>query len=180
VLTSSLLVRLRPDGKIERSEVAESSGVAALDKEAREALGRMPALPALPPEMIDAQGGFSVRCTFSVDAGAFRFGNALHRAIASEWRPSRAFLHQVDRERTTMVKLELSPQGTIVRSSVVSSAGIDFLDQGALAALKPGTRLAEPPPAFVRQPRPLFVEFQHHLGDLRVLRPREDMEAEAD
>jgi TonB family protein len=180
VLTSSLLVRLRPDGKIERTEVAESSGVTALDNEARDTLGRMQALPPLPPEMIDDKGGFSVRCTFSMDAGAFRFGNALHRAIASEWRPSRAFLLQVDRERTTTVKLELSPQGTIVKTSVISSAGIDFLDRGALAALKPGTRLAEPPPAFVRQPRPLFVEFQHHLGDLRVLRPREDMEAEAE
>jgi protein TonB len=178
VLSSSLMVRLTAGGKVDHAEVAESSGIPALDAEAQDAMSRMTGLPPLPAEMLDAGGGFTVRCTFSIDAGSYKFGNALHRAIAGQWHPSRAFLSQVDRERVTMVQLELSAQGVITRASLVSSAGIGFLDQSALAALPAGLRLAQPPEAFVHRPRPLIVEFQHHLGDLRVRRPQEDMEAD--
>jgi TonB family protein len=180
LLITGLQVRLRANGTIEKAQVSDSSGFAALDEEAMAALRRTQPLPHLPAEMIDPAGGFDVRCALHLDVGLYRFANALHRAIAEEWRPSRAFLASGDEERTTVVRLMLDRNGVLATTSVVSSAGIEFLDTGALAALKPGARLPAPPSAFIRRPGPVpvFVAFYHRAGEVHVLRPREDMEAE--
>ena len=56
---------------------------------------------------------------------------------------------------------------------MINSAGIDFLDRNVLEAVKPGMRLPPPPPGYANSPGGtfMFVAFQHHLGEVHVLRP---------
>jgi hypothetical protein len=79
-----------------------------------------------------------------------------------------------------VVRLMLDRQGALVNASVVASAGIDFLDSGAIGWAKPGIRFPPPPPAFGKSegPVPVFVAFLHREGQPRVLKPKEDLEAE--
>jgi len=178
VLVTRLEVRLRADGTVEKAELYASSGVAALDTEARAALERMERLPRLPAEMVDARGGYVVRCSFHLNVGLYRFGNEVHRAIAEGWRPSKAFAVTSENERVTVIRLTLTKDGALTKAEVATSAGIDFLDQGALTSVKPGMRLPPPPPVFTRVPGPIpvMVAFFHRAGRLHVLKPREELE----
>jgi TonB family protein len=178
LFTTGIQVRLRADGTIERADLAESSGIAALDKEALGTLTRIEPLPPVPPTMLDAQGGWTVLCKFYLDVGLFRFAAEIRRAITEKWRPSRAFAVTAEQERKTVLRFVLNSDGTLVNAGVVQSSGLDFLDNNALAMAQPGLRLPAPPPAFMRQPGPanVFVAFLHQAGDVRVLKPREDVE----
>jgi TonB family protein len=177
-LITALHVRLRADGTAERVTVSDSSGFAALDDEALAALRRVLPLPRLSAEIVDDKGGFDVRCAFHLDVGLYRFAQELHRAIAKEWHPSKAFLASGDKERKTVLRLTLSREGGLTKTTVMLSAGIDFLDDRAQAALKPGIQLPPPPPGFFRKPGPVsvVVAFHHGIGDLRILLPREALE----
>jgi TonB family protein len=180
VLVTKLNVRLRADGTVERSAMHDSSGIPALDSEATATIARMKPLSRLPPEIVDPQGGFLVRCVFHLDLGLFRFANALHRTIAEEWRPGRAFQISGDRERVTVLQLMLHRNGTLAQASVVQSSGIDFLDKNALAWTRPGMPLPAPPPNFMRHNAkvPIYVAFAHLSGRLVVKDPEEDLETE--
>jgi TonB family protein len=177
-LITAVQVRLRADGTAEQAAVNGSSGFAALDNEALAALRRALPLPRLAPEIIDGKGGFEVRCTFHLDIGLYRFARELHHAIAQEWHPSRAFLMSGDKTRKTVLRLTLSREGALTATSVMTSAGIDFLDSGAQAALKPGIRLPPPPPGFFRKGTavPVVVAFDHGAGNLHILLPHEALE----
>ena len=174
MLISALQVRLRADGKIERADLKDSSGIYDLDQEALATIRRIQPLGALPTEMVDAQGGYEVRCSFHLDVGLHRFANNLHHAIAQEWRPSRAFAATAEQERRTMVKLMLSREGALIQADVVSPAGLDFLDKGAVAWVRPGMRFPPPPPAFGSGPGPvpIFVGFLHRAGAVIVIKPQ--------
>jgi TonB family protein len=128
--------------------------------------------------MLDARAGWDVLCKFYLDVGLFRFAAEIRNAISEKWRPSRAYAATSDQERKTVARFVLDSDGTLVSAEVVQSAGIDFLDANALAMARPGMRLPAPPPAFMRQPGPanVFVAFLHQAGDVRVLKPREDVE----
>ncbi len=180
MFVSGLQVRLRANGTVERAELKDSSGIPDLDHEAQGTVARMQPMPPLPDELVDASGGFDVRCSFHLDVGLFRFANKLHHAIAEHWRPSQAFAATSEVERKTVVRLRLDRQGVLVDGVVVASAGVDFLDSGAVAWVKPGIRFPPPPPAFGKGegPVPVFVAFLHRAGEPRVLKPREDLEAE--
>jgi hypothetical protein len=121
-----------------------------------------------------------VPCSFHLDVGLYRFANDLHHAIADKWRPSKAFQITAEFERVTIARLLVSKDGSLVSTTVMSSAGIDFLDGGVVAALKPGIRLPQPPKAFMSGPGPatVFVSFLHRAGEVRVRRPQEDIDAE--
>jgi outer membrane biosynthesis protein TonB len=180
MFVSALQVRLRADGTVERADLRDTSGIHDLDMEAQAAIGRMEKMPPLPRELVDDRNGFDVRCSFHLDVGLFRFASQLHHAIAERWRPSAAFAATSEVERKTVVRLMLDRQGALVEASVVASAGVDFLDSGALEWAKPGIRFPPPPPAFGKSegPVPIFVAFLHRAGQPRLLKPREDLEAE--
>jgi TonB family protein len=180
LFTTAIQVRLRADGTIERSSLAESSGIPALDQEAAGGLARMEPLPAVPASMLDQSAGWTVLCKFYLDVGLFRFAAEIRNAISEKWRPSRAYAATSDQERKTVARFVLQRDGSLVSAEVVQSAGIDFLDANALGAVRPGMRLPAPPPAFLHQPGPVnvFVAFLHQAGDVRLLKPREDVEEE--
>jgi TonB family protein len=181
MLITGLQVRLRADGTVEKSELRDSSRIHDLVVEAVATMQRVKkSLGQVPAELLDAGGGFDVRCTFHLDVGLYRFANELHQAIAQEWRPSKAYAATMEIERKTIVRLMLTKQGALTEAKVVSSAGIDFLDQGAVAWARPGMQFPPPPPAFGKGegPVPIFVAFLHLAGEPRVLKPREDLEAE--
>jgi TonB family protein len=178
LFTTAIKVRLSAAGTLERAELAESSGIAALDKEALASLSRIEPLPPVPAEMLDAQSGWNVLCKFYLDVGLFRFAAEIRRVISGMWHPSRAFSVTATEERKTVVRFVINADGTLVSANVVSPAGLDFLDANALAVAPPGTHLPVPPRAFMHQPGPanVFVAFLHQAGDVRVLKPREDVE----
>jgi TonB family protein len=180
MLVTALQVRLRADGTVEKSQLSDSSGIRDLDVEAMSVMERVKTLGQVPAELLDAQGGFDVRCSFHLDVGLYRFANQLHHAIAQEWRPSKAYASTMAQERKTIVRLMLTRDGALTEAKVMASAGIDFLDQGAISWARPGMKFPPPPPAFGRGegPFPIFVAFLHLTGEPRVLKPREDLEAE--
>jgi TonB family protein len=180
LLITKLTVRLRSDGTVERSVLHDSSGVAALDTEAASAIQRMKPLSKLPREIVDEQGGLLVRCAFHLDLGLFRFANQLHRTIAEEWQPGRAFQASGDHERVSVVLLTVDRHGTLVQASIVQSAGIDFLDRNAVGWARPGLVLPAPPPNFLRghERVPIYVVFAHMSGRFVVRDPEEDLETE--
>jgi TonB family protein len=177
-LITVVQVRLRADGTAERIAVNDSSGFAALDDEAQAALRRVLPLPRLAGEIVDDKGGFDVRCAFHLDVGLYRFAQDMRHAIAKVWHPSKAFLATGDKERKTVLRLTLTREGGLTKTTVMASAGIDFLDARAQAALQPGTQLPPPPPGFFRKPGPVsvVVAFHHGAGELHILLPREVLE----
>jgi TonB family protein len=140
----------------------------------------MEPLPPVPASMLDDRAGWTVLCKFYLDVGLFRFAAEIRNAISEKWRPSRAYAATSDQERKTVARFVLQRDGSLVSAEVVQSAGIDFLDANALSAIRPGMRLPAPPPAFLHQPGPVnvFVAFLHQAGDVRLLKPREDVEEE--
>jgi outer membrane biosynthesis protein TonB len=180
LLVTKLNVRLRADGSVEKTALHDSSGIPALDTEATAAVGRMKPLSPLGPDLVDAQGGFLVRCAFHLDLGLIHFANQLHQAIAGEWRPGRAFMSSGDRERVTVIRLELSRQGRLLQAALEQSAGIDFLDRNALGWARTGMPLPAPPANFMRGAErvPIWVAFAHLSGRFVVRDPEEDLDAE--
>jgi TonB family protein len=180
LFTTAVQVRLRPDGRIERSEMRESSGLPLLDKEALGALERLQPLPPVPAGMLDAQGGWPVLCKFYLDVGMFRFAGEIRRALRDRWRPSPAFARTAESERRTVIRILENADGTVVSSNVMQSSGMQMLDDNAVHVVKPGDRLPPPPRALVPKsgPAQVFVAFLHQAGDIRVMKPREDVEDE--
>jgi protein TonB len=180
LFTTSVDVRVRPDGRIERASLRDSSGITALDKEAMGALDRLD-LPAVPADMVDAQGGWPVMVKFHLDVGMFRYAGEIRRALVETWRPSPAFARTADSERRTVVRYLVNADGTVVSSSVVRPSGLQMLDDNALTAVRPGGKLPAPPRALVPAkggPATVFVAFLHQAGDIRLMKPREDVEEE--
>ena len=140
----------------------------------------MKPLSPLPKEIVDAQGGFLVRCAFHLDLGLFRFANQLHRQIADEWQPGRAFQSSGDRERVSVVQLTIDRRGGLIQAAIVQSAGIDFLDRNATGWARPGLTLPPPPANFMRghDRVPVYVAFGHMSGRFIVRDPEEDLETE--
>jgi protein TonB len=181
---SLVMLRLRPDGSVERTNMLRGSGVAAMDDEALAVCGRAAPFDRPPADMMDDRGGvqFPVRLTVTENLNGFK--QQARRAIRERWRPSPAFSRAGDKERFTVAKVLLTAQGVLARAQLVSSAGIDFLDEGAMSALAAGMRLPGPPDDYgaVAGLVPLLVEFRHTVRrpgrpspppDVRVLSPKE-------
>jgi TonB family protein len=174
-LVTEVAVRLQADGKVARATVLRGSGLSEVDEEATAVLSRAGPF-TLPAGILDPDGSFSFQFSFTFDLTPLRFLTATRQALLDRWRPSRAFRQVGDRERVTTVRLLLERDGVVARIHPVASAGVDFLDSGALAALKTGDRLPVPPDSLVRTAEgqiPLWVEFRHRVGrpsDVRVMR----------
>jgi hypothetical protein len=183
-LENLVFLRLRGDGTVEKADLHSRSGIDPLDQEAVAVFGRAAPFEAPPREILDERGGLQFPVRLTVVENLATFQQRARRAIRARWRPSPAFSRAGDKERITVAKLLLTAQGVLARAQLVTSAGIDFLDTGAMAALAAGLRLPDPPEDYVAVSGlvPLLVEFRHTVRrpgapapppDVRVLNPKE-------
>jgi TonB family protein len=182
-LVTLLKVRLRADGTLEHAEVGKSSGLPALDTEAIDAFKRSQPLGRPPAETLDKDGRFTVQVGFHLEVGVFRFASRLQKAVIARWHPSMAFRRAGDKNRATIARIMLTRKGVLVHAKIVSPAGIDFLDEGVLAALPIGMQLPEPPRAFSPKPGlvPVWIEFLHRVrapSGLHIVKLTEEAEAQ--
>ena len=165
-LVTEVGVRVAADGSVAEVKVEKSSGLGPIDEEAASALKRAGPFPP-PVGITDAQGGVTFQVSFTLDLSQLRYLTAARQALLDRWQPSRAFRRGGDRDRVTTIRVLLKDDGIIAQINPVGSAGIDFLDSGALAALKLGDRLPPPPEGFPRLSGgvvPVWVEFRHRVG----------------
>jgi TonB family protein len=164
---TTIEVRLRADGSLERARITKRSGTPALDQEALASLQRAQPFSPPPRELIDAAGGITFPYRFDFDLTVASFHKQLTRKIRAGWRPSPAFRRfgGWGEDRSTVVRVLLREDGALVHASVVGTSGVDLLDNSALASLKPGTQLAAPAP-ILRRPGalvPVRIVFVHAL-----------------
>ena len=85
-----------------------------------------------------------------------RFFNDVKRAVAEEWHPDE-LLSRHDpsghiygaSDRTTVLKVQLQPDGRIADLKVGRSSGVDFLDDEAMSAFRRAQPFVDPPPGLV-------------------------------
>jgi outer membrane biosynthesis protein TonB len=174
-----VMLRVAADGTVERADLQLRSGIGPLDQEAVAVFARASPFDRPPGDILDERGGLQFPVRLTVEENVTTFQQQARRTIRDRWRPSPAFSRAGDHERVTVARVLLTAQGVLARAQVISSAGIDFLDQGAMAALAAGLRLPDPPGeyAHVGGLVPLLVEFRHTVKrpppDVRVLKPNE-------
>ena len=179
VLAITIDVRLLPDGRVDRAEVRRSSGLPPLDHEAVAAFAR--AEPFQPPgaTLLDTRGGLDFSFEFILHLKLDRFRVVARERLAQHWKPSRAFRQGGDRERVTVARLLLRPDGGLAHAAVVGPAGIGFLDEGVLEGLRSDALDLPRPPndyGLVAGLVPVWVEFHHRVRadpEIRVLAPAE-------
>jgi TonB family protein len=165
-------VRIRADGSLERVDVQSSSGVTALDDEARAAFQRAQPFARPPSSVLDSRGGISFPFSVTLDLEMARWKSDVKRMVGALWRPrARIF---VDQDRTTVVKVLLSPDGVVASFAIETPSGNSFIDGSALTAISSGMRLPRPPRSLeeVAGMRPFRIAFMHRFRgehDLQVL-----------
>jgi TonB family protein len=169
---TALKVRVRADGGLERVDIESSSGVPALDEEARAAFQRAQPFPRPPTTVVDSQGGFTFPFAMTLDLEMARWRSDVKRMVAALWHP-RPRLY-IDQDRVTVVKLLLGPDGAVAHAAIDTTSGSGFLDGSALSAVSPGLRLPRPPRSLeeVAGMRPVRIAFMHRFRgehDLQVL-----------
>lgn len=177
-LITSVKVRLAADGLVEDAQVVRGSGLAQMDQEAVAAFARANRFTAPPRSVLDDQGGVSFTMDMVFEVVVHSFRARTREQLASLWRPSPAFQRNGDHERVTTARVLVTADGVLARASVVGSAGIDFLDQGVMEALRAGVRLPRPPASYreVEGLTALWIEFHHNVrrtSIIKVLSPSE-------
>jgi TonB family protein len=84
------------------------------------------------------------------------FFNRIKRAVADEWHPDE-LLGRHDpsgniygaQDRTTMLKVQLRPDGTVGELKVARGSGVEFLDDEAMSAFRRAQPFENPPPGLV-------------------------------
>jgi TonB family protein len=169
---TAMQVRIHADGSLERVDIQSSSGVQALDDEARAAFQRAQPFPRPPATVLDSRGGLTFPFSVTLDLEMARWKSDVKRMVGALWRPrARIF---VDQDRTTVVKVLLGPDGVVVQVAIETPSGNQFLDGSALSAVTTGLRLPKPPRSLeeVAGKRPVRIAFMHRFRgehDLQVL-----------
>jgi TonB family protein len=163
--TTTLLVTLFPNGRIERIEVDTPSGSAPLDQEAVAAFERAQPLDQPPPESLDSTDRLRFRFNFHLDLTVASFLAKLSHTVGQQWKPARALRAFAGFDRTATLRVLLNGEGTIIYAAVLTSSGLDLLDTSMLAAVKVGSVLPAPPPGMRRAGRltPVRVIFHYSV-----------------
>jgi TonB family protein len=172
---TELQLRVRADGHLESARVANSSGMAELDDEALAACNRAQPFTRPPPEVLDGSGRLVFTFGFELDMAEAAYRADLSRAVREQWRPSPAYRIFSGVDRMTTVRVLLTFDGVVVHAAVLSSSGLDLLDQTVLAALKQGMHLPRPPATLgeVAGLVPLRLVFLHSVrgaNEVKVMR----------
>jgi TonB family protein len=84
------------------------------------------------------------------------FFNRIKRAVSDEWHPDE-LLGRHDpsgniygaQDRTTVLKVQLTPEGKVAELQVARSSGVEFLDDEAMSAFRRAQPFENPPPGLV-------------------------------
>jgi TonB family protein len=84
------------------------------------------------------------------------FFNRVKRAVADEWHPELVYVqHDPNgnvygvKDRVTVLRIHLNPDGKLAGWNVMQSSGVDFLDDEAIEAFKKAAPFPNPPKALV-------------------------------
>lgn len=84
------------------------------------------------------------------------FFNRVKRAVAQEWHPDTVYLQHDPsgnvygvKDRVTVLRVHLQPDGKLASSEVLQSSGVDFLDDEAISAFKKAAPFINPPKTLV-------------------------------
>jgi TonB family protein len=84
------------------------------------------------------------------------FFNRVKRAVAHEWHPEVVYeRHDPSgnvygvKDRVTVLRLHLQPDGKLAAWSILQSSGVDFLDDEAIDAFRKAAPFPNPPKALV-------------------------------
>jgi TonB family protein len=169
---TAMRVRVRADGTLERLDVEASSGVSALDDEAKAAFQRAQPLPRPPATILDSRGGLTFPFAMTLDLEMARWKSDVKRMLGALWRPRPRIY--IDQDRVTVVKALLGADGLVSSASVETPSGSAFLDGSALSAVGAGLRLPPPPRSLeeVAGKRPVRIAFMHRFRgehDIQVM-----------
>jgi TonB family protein len=91
----------------------------------------------------------------ALNAKKFKFAaffNRVKRAVAQEWNPTAIYLRNDPsgnvygvKDRITVLRVHLAPDGRLVGSNVIQSSGVGFLDDEAQDAFRRAQPYANPP-----------------------------------
>ncbi len=80
------------------------------------------------------------------------FFNRIKRAVAQEWHPDMVYVRHDPtgnvygvKDRVSVLRIHLAPDGRLVGSNVIQSSGVDFLDDEAADAFRKAAPFANPP-----------------------------------
>ena len=171
--------RRRGDGirRSERSEL-EPEGGGGGDG------GKNKSMPNLKPSqetMARAVGGGSVDKLDNVKSGEFTalnsrkwkyasFFNRLKRRVAQNWHPDKVYLRRDptgkvygSKDRITVLRVSLTPSGTLAKVFVAKQSGVDFLDDEAVRAFREAGPFPNPPRALVEEDGLITFSFGFHF-----------------
>lgn len=86
------------------------------------------------------------------------FFNRLKRQVAQNWHPGQVYARRDPKgnvygtkDRTTVVKVFLTPEGRLAKVYVAEESGVDFLDDEAVRAFQEASPFPNPPSALVEE-----------------------------
>ena len=95
----------------------------------------------------------------ALNAKKFKFAsffNRVKRQVQPEWNPSTVYVRHDPsgnvygvKDRVTVLRVHLAPDGKLIGSNVVTSSGVDFLDDEAVAAFTRSQPYGNPPKELV-------------------------------
>ena len=158
-----------------RSPRAESHGQSGEAGDGKTQGGEAGAPTATPnlqptPAMLDraiGQGSGSMDYLKNLDDGdatalnakKFKFAsffNRVKRQVQQEWNPSTVYVRHDPsgnvygvKDRVTVLRVHLAPDGRLLGSNVLTSSGVDFLDDEAVSAFKRSAPYGNPPKELV-------------------------------
>ncbi len=99
------------------------------------------------------------------------FFNRLKRQVARNWHPARAYLHRDPngnvygtKDRITIVKVTLTPTGSVDGIFVTRGSGVGFLDDEAIRAFRAAQPFPNPPGALVsKRSQKITFSFGFHF-----------------
>ena len=90
----------------------------------------------------------------------------MKRAVAQEWHPDVVYVRHDPsgnvygvKDRVTVLRVHLTPEGALVGSNVIQSSGVDFLDDEASEAFRRAQPFANPPHELVDKDGQIHFSF---------------------
>lgn len=94
------------------------------------------------------------------------FFNRVKRAVAEEWHPEMVYVrHDPNgnvygiKDRVTVLRIHLQPDGKLAGWTVIQSSGVDFLDDAAIDAFKKAAPFPNPPKDLVEADSQIHFNF---------------------